>query len=277
MQRPAPPPSLAAASPPAPAAPRPTVDASTAATTSAAAAGSRSARVAGACVGGGAAAAAVGWSPFAAATARACAARPGSADGGRAAAGMPHARRVAAPDADAVAGPDTDAARAGIMLPKQLLQPGEIIVLLLKPHPLFILLAPLKTLTLMLLVTAVGVEVARRVGEFDAAQNIVLIGAALLLARVFWQFLEWLSRVYVLTDQRVIALSGVISVRVFESPLNSITHTELLFSLRERIFGLGSLAFYTAGSGVAEAYWVMVGHPLEIHAKVVQTLKRYRR
>ncbi len=184
----------------------------------------------------------------------------------------------AATDADALPTPEEAAAvRAGLMLPKALLQPGEIIVLLLKPHPLYILLAPLKTLVLMLLVTVVGVLIARWAEEYDAAQNMVLIGAGLLLARLFWQFLEWLSRVYVLTDQRVISLSGVISVRLFEAPLTSITHTELLFSLRERFFALGSLAFYTAGSGLAETYWVMVGKPLEVHAKVVQTLKRYRR
>ncbi|MEL7089313.1 MAG: PH domain-containing protein, partial [Planctomycetota bacterium] len=128
-----------------------------------------------------------------------------------------------------------------------------------------------------LLVTVVGVAIARSAQEYDTAQNITLIGGLLIFARLFWQFLEWLSRVYVLTDQRVVTLGGVLRVRVFEAPLNNLTHNELLFSLRERFFALGTLAFYTAGSGLAEAYWVMVARPLEVHAKVVETLKRYRR
>ncbi len=173
--------------------------------------------------------------------------------------------------------PGVNPVRAAAMLPEQLLQPGEIIVLLLKPHPLYIFLAPLKTLTLMLLVTVVGVLIARNTAEYDAAQNILLIGLILITARLCWQFLEWLSRVYVITDQRIVTLGGVLRVRVFESPLNSITHSELLFSVRERLFALGTLAFYTAGSGAVEAYWIMVGRPLEVHAKVVQTLRRYRR
>lgn len=190
--------------------------------------------------------------------------------------------RAAASEADAGGGVvngngDPVALRAAAMLPAQLLQPGEIIVLLLKPHPLYIVLAPLQTLVMMLIVTVIGVAIARSAQEYDTAQNITLIGGLLIFARLFWQFLEWLSRVYVLTDQRVVTLGGVLRVRVFEAPLNNLTHNELLFSLRERFFALGTLAFYTAGSGLAEAYWVMVARPLEVHAKVVETLERYRR
>lgn len=192
----------------------------------------------------------------------------------------PHRARAATPDADTIDGPldaNGAAVRAATMIPAELLQPGEIIILLLKPHPLYILLAPLKTLTILLLLTTLGVMLARDAEAYDTAQNIVVAGGLLIVARLFWQFLEWLSRVYVMTDQRIIAVAGVLRVRVFETPLSHITHSELLFSLRERFFALGTLGFYTAGSAVAEAYWVMVGKPLEVHAKVVQTLKRYRR
>jgi len=99
----------------------------------------------------------------------------------------------------------------------------------------------------------------------------------LLLLRLFWQFLEWLSRVYVLTDRRVVAVAGVLRVRVFEAPLQQVQHTNLLLSLRERLFGLGTVAFATAGTAIAEAYWLMLADPLEVHRKIVQTLNRYRR
>jgi uncharacterized membrane protein YdbT with pleckstrin-like domain len=186
------------------------------------------------------------------------------------------AHHATAPEAEPLA-PGPDAVRADALLPEQLLQPGEIIILLLKPHPLFIVLAPLATLVMMVLVVGGGVYIARSAGAYDTAQNIALIGGLLIAARLLWQFLEWLSRVYVITDQRVVALGGVLRVRVFEAPLQSITHSELLFSLRERVFALGTLGFYTAGSSIGEAYWLMVARPLEVHRKVVETLKRYRR
>ncbi|MEM1110162.1 MAG: PH domain-containing protein [Planctomycetota bacterium] len=186
---------------------------------------------------------------------------------------------AATPDveADGALAPDNPAVRAATMIPAQLLQPGEIIVLLLKPHPLYIVLAPLKTLTIMALFTLLGVMLARDNGAYDLAQNIVIVGMLLIVARLFWQFLEWVSRVYVMTDQRVVTVAGVLRVRVIDTPLSNITHSELFFSLRERVFALGTLGFNTAGTAFTEAYWVMVAKPLDVHAKVVETLKRYRR
>jgi len=168
-------------------------------------------------------------------------------------------------------------ARAAALLPNELLQPGEIIVLLLKPSPLYIVLSCLKPLVLIVLLTAAGVYAARQSGSSDLAQQIAAGGSVLALARVTWQFFEWLSRVYVLTDQRVIAVGGVLRVRVFEAPFKNIAQTELYFSLRERVFALGTLVFSTPGTGSRDAAWEMVSRPLEVHAKVVETLKRYGR
>ena len=187
----------------------------------------------------------------------------------------PHERRAGA-DADSLTG-DAVRARADALLPNELLQPGEIIVLLLKPSPLYIVLASLKSLVLIVLLTTAGVYLARATGDNDIAQQIAVAGSGLALARLIWQFFEWLSRVYVLTDQRIVAVGGVLRVRVFEAPFSQIAQTELFFSLRERVFALGTLVFSTPGTGGRDAAWEMVAHPLEVHAKVVQTLKRYGR
>jgi len=187
----------------------------------------------------------------------------------------PHERHAAA-EADPLAGAAVRA-RADALLPDELLQPGEVIVLLLKPSVLYVVLACLKSLVLIVLLTAAGVTIARASGDGDLAQQIAVAGSGLALARVAWQFFEWLSRVYVLTDQRVIAVGGVLRVRVFETPFKHIAQTELYFSLRERVFALGTLVFSTPGTGGRDAAWEMVARPLEVHAKVVETLKRYGR
>ena len=180
-----------------------------------------------------------------------------------------------APDVNGEA--DALARRAAAMLPGELLQPSEIIILLLKPSPLFILLAPLKTLAVIAVATlgAIGVNDYFLLGV--TRRDILLAGLALIGLRLFWQFLEWLSRVYVLTDQRVIRVRGVLRVSVFESPLERIQHTETFFSIRERLFALGTLGFATAGTGVIEAAWQMIANPLEVHQTVVRTIRRYRR
>ena len=50
----------------------------------------------------------------------------------------------------------------------------------------------------------------------------------------------------------------------------------MIFTVRERVFGLGTLGFATAGTALREAYWVMLAKPLEVHKTVVETINRYR-
>jgi len=186
-------------------------------------------------------------------------------------------QRYLAEDLTGEASPDEAAARAAGMLPAELLQPGEVIILLLKPSAWFILLAPLRTVLLLLILTLAAVALNGRFGLGYSNQNLAAAGVVLVLIRLFWQFLEWLSRVYVLTDRRIISVSGVIRVLVFETTLENIQHTQTLFSLRERLFALGTISFATAGTAVSETYWLMLSSPLEVHQKIVQTLHRYRR
>jgi hypothetical protein len=68
----------------------------------------------------------------------------------------------------------------------------------------------------------------------------------------------------------------VVRVEVFEASLKDVQHTQASYTLRERLFGLGTIAFATAGTGLAEAYWLMISSPLQVHQTVVRTLQRYR-
>lgn len=172
--------------------------------------------------------------------------------------------------------PQLATARAAGLLPADLLQPGELIILFLKPSPWYIVLAPLGSLAAMLILVLLGIVINDEADLGLARRDLVLLGVGLIGARLFWQFLEWLSRLYVLTDRRVIRVKGVLRVQVFESPLKTIQHTAALFSLRERLFGLGTIAFATAGTAFIEAAWEMVARPLQVHRQIVQTLNRYR-
>ncbi|MFP4144816.1 MAG: PH domain-containing protein [Phycisphaeraceae bacterium] len=172
---------------------------------------------------------------------------------------------------------ETDAARLAALLPADLLQPGEIIILLLKPSPWFILLAPLGSLAAIGAFTAVVAAVNQLLPGGPRQHDLVLLGVGAIGLRLFWQFLEWLGQVYVLTDQRVIRVEGVLRVSVFEARLEQIQHTELVFPLRQRIFGLGTVAFSTAGTAFREAYWHMIAYPIEVHQIITRTIHRYRR
>lgn len=168
-----------------------------------------------------------------------------------------------------------DAVRA--MLPSQLIQGGEIIVLCVKPSPWFIVLTSLGWIAWTAAGTALLVQLQLRGFLALERRDIIMLGSALLGARLFWQTLEWLSRTYVLTDRRVIAVAGVLRIRVFECPLPRVQHTSLMLSLRERLLGLGTIGFATAGTAITEVYWAMLAKPLDVHQTVVRTLQRYGR
>ena len=168
--------------------------------------------------------------------------------------------------------------RASAILPAQLLQPGELIILLIKPSPWFILLVPMRFIAIVLLCGLLAAQLQNRGFNLGLHRNDVIIATlAILGLRLFWQMLDWLSRVYVLTDQRIIRIKGVLNVQVFECPLQKIQQTDLLLPLSQRVFWLGTIGFATAGTAVHEAYWLMIAKPLEVHAKIVETLRRYRR
>jgi hypothetical protein len=80
----------------------------------------------------------------------------------------------------------------------------------------------------------------------------------------------------VLTDRRVMRLQGVLRVHMFEAALKQLQHTEVYWSVRERLFGLGTIGFATAGTAFAEAHWQMVARPLEVHQIIRKTIERYR-
>lgn len=183
---------------------------------------------------------------------------------------------VFAAEADAPGNDEAVQPRANILIPAQLIQSGEIIVLLLKPSPWFILLLPLPTLTILALISAALVAINRALPLGLGETQIIALGLALIIIRLFWQFLEWLSRVYVLTDRRVVRVQGVLRISIFETPLQQIQHTNTFFSLRERVFALGTITFATAGTALVECAWTMLADPLDVHQKVVETINRYK-
>ncbi len=170
-----------------------------------------------------------------------------------------------------------DHPRAATLLPAELLQGGETIVLLLKPSAWWILLRSFRALTAMAVCFALLIWM-RMNSYFTvvARRDLMILCFGLVTVFLFWQFLDWLSRVYVLTDRRVIRVKGVVRVQVFEAALRRIQHTDTTFSLPERLLGLGTVSFSTAGTGGVEASWQAIANPLEVHQIVVQTLSRYR-
>ncbi len=157
-----------------------------------------------------------------------------------------------------------------------LVRDDEVIILLLRPSLLFIVLAPLGSLMALLIFTLALALLAAKVQWIGwSEQQAYAIGFSLILLRIIWQSLEWANRVYVLTDRRIVTRSGVLRVSVFETQLSRVQHTAVFMRLRERVFGLGSVGFATAGSDMLDTFWVMLRQPMTVHRIIHETIQRY--
>ena len=101
-----------------------------------------------------------------------------------------------------------------MLLAGHILQDGEVVLLILKPSRWSILLTSLPF--------AAFVAIAGIAGNLCVEprnQHLVVEVAALALtARIMWATLQWMSRLYIMTDFRILRLSGIFSVDVFDCP-----------------------------------------------------------
>jgi len=153
----------------------------------------------------------------------------------------------------------------------------ELILYFDRPSPLFILLACLPSLASFAVIACVLAILAATAPWVPWSPSGAFgLGTSLALIRLLWQALEWYCRIHVLTDRRVIVRSGVIRVSVYQAMLRDVLQTRLFIRLRERLFGLGTIGFATAGTGGFDAFWVMIPLPHETHRMVSDAIRRYR-
>jgi hypothetical protein len=93
-------------------------------------------------------------------------------------------------------------------------------------------------------------------------------------ARIIWAILQWMGRLYVLTDMRIVSLWGVFNIEVFDCPLRKVARTRLLRSVPEQATGVGTIEIVPQDDAEPFGIWQAVPHPREVHEQVVATLRR---
>ncbi len=162
---------------------------------------------------------------------------------------------------------------------QQVLQDGETVILALRPSPWFILVDGSWVYFASIFVALLLAWLAHQPWSpviLPESQIFPLL-ATVLSIRIVWKFLDWANRVYVLTDQRIMRRRGVIQYSLIEAPLDRIQHSAIFTRVVERVLGMGTIGFATAGSGRFEVIWEMIANPLEIHRRVNDAIERYGR
>jgi hypothetical protein len=171
------------------------------------------------------------------------------------------------------------ATSVGALLTGHVLRDGEVVVLILKPSLWFVALQSIRFAT----VVAMLVLVAKLRLPGHAATRVVELGLFALAGRVMWAVLQWMGRLYVLTDFRVIRLAGVFHLDLFDCPLRRVAQTRLASSLKERLFGLGTVEIVsgqscnlssTANDACPVGDWRTVRHPKRVREQIERMVRQ---
>ncbi len=163
--------------------------------------------------------------------------------------------------------------KAQQMIPKELLHKDETVQLAIKPSLWLIAFFSFKVVTAAFATALLTTLFGNKLGLAAYSAAVIWSCGGLALGRVAFALLEWASRSYILTDKRVIKVSGVFRVDIFQCELTRVQNTFMALTLPQRILGLGHIAFATAGTGAIEAVWQYCKTPLKIHETITQHLQ----
>ena len=160
------------------------------------------------------------------------------------------------------------------LLTRHILRDGELVLLILKPSVWFIVFASLK------FAAVIGICILAALLFDDrlrySAGSITQVGIFLIAGRVMWSMLQWMGRLYVLTDMRVLQISGVFNVEILDCPLRKIARTRLIYTIRERLTRLGSVEIIPSDENCPIQFWQVLRRPVEVNDQISGAIRRAR-
>ncbi|HWC39916.1 MAG TPA: PH domain-containing protein [Acidimicrobiales bacterium] len=162
-----------------------------------------------------------------------------------------------------------------VSFPRRLLNEGEEVVIDLRPHWSFLIGPVLAAIGVIVVAVAI-------LAAFPSAPAVVIVAILLLLVTaMLWlagRYARWASTSFVLTNNRVVYRTGILSRRGREIPLDRLNDISVHQSILERLVGSGRLYVESAGAMGQEAF---IGVPecitvqKAIHQQLAQSRRRW--
>ena len=156
-------------------------------------------------------------------------------------------------------------------VPAHLLDGGEVVILAIKPSPWFVLIRSLRWLVGLAVLALVIQRFPQATRGFPAANQVVMVVAIAVLAL---GALKWVSRLYVLTNRRIMRFRGVLKVEIFHTPLENLTGATLSIAPYERLLRIGTVYFDGPDLPSPSTRWVHLARADEVHRTITETLRR---
>ena len=159
------------------------------------------------------------------------------------------------------------------VVPAELLDGGETVILALKPSMWYLVLVSARWLLGAALVVLLGPWLVR---VYPAISHLALTQIAVIVTavRLVLALVQWSSRLYVLTNRRVMCYRGVTRICLFEAPLVRIRNTYIKARPVERLCNVGSIGFSLEGEKKVDGWWEQVGEPHDVHKRIRRAIER---
>ena len=146
------------------------------------------------------------------------------------------------------------------------LLPGESLIVLARQHP-FVLAWPV-ILNILVLAILAGIAYASQMYWLIALYLVPLI-------YLIWEYLEWHSREYILTDRRVVRQEGVFSISSLDAPLDKINNVFHRQTFMGRLFRYGEVGLETA-SEQGTTRFDFLARPVDFKNAIVRQREMYK-
>ncbi len=152
----------------------------------------------------------------------------------------------------------------------KLLSADERILLITRQHWLVLSQNILADILLLLILT-IGIAVAIPLtGPFFV---IGILFAVIPIVDMIRRFMEWNSRQFLITNRRVIQISGILSKNVSDSSLEKVNDLKLSQSFMGRLFGYGNVEILTA-SEMGSNLFNFIGDPVTFKKAMMDAKNR---
>lgn len=157
--------------------------------------------------------------------------------------------------------------------PLELLEGDEIIQLSIKPSPWLIAVVSVRTFAIVVGLGA-ALSIAMRTGSTPEAMFPFHVLTGILAVRVGLGTLQWASRLYVLTNRRVLRFRGVFQVDLAECRLTKIRDVGLEMPWYGRWLRLGTVRLRAAEGQAGTLDWNEVARPQEMHEILTRAIRK---
>jgi uncharacterized membrane protein YdbT with pleckstrin-like domain len=154
----------------------------------------------------------------------------------------------------------------------RLLDEGEIVIFAIKPSAWYVVLASWPVVFVAFLIAALA-----QTGDLASSlpqRTVFILCVAAACLRVMIAAAQWISRLYILTNLRVMRVRGIFQAEVSDCPLRRIEATRVDSTFGQRILRVANLEFITAADKPCDVDWLTISRVDEIKQLVDQAIAK---